>query len=52
MILGLRTNTHLNMLMKAQMRYMSAASTASIKSRFETAYQERIKSIRKAGAKR
>lgn len=31
---------------------MSAASTASIKSRFETAYQERIKSIRKAGQKR
>lgn len=50
-MLGVRTS-HLNQfLVSSQLRYMSAASTASIKSRFQTAYEERMKSINKSGYK-
>ncbi len=51
MMFGLRS-THLNrMLFQSNYRFMSAASTASIKSRFQTAYEERVKNLNKNPAK-
>jgi uncharacterized protein (DUF1697 family) len=48
-----RTSTHLNRyLVSGNYRFMSAASTAAIKSRFETAYEERMKNLGKSGAKK
>jgi len=39
------------MLFQSNYRFMSAASTASIKSRFQTAYEERVKNLNKNPAK-
>lgn len=53
MISAVRTSSHLNRyIVSGNYRFMSAASTASIKSRFETAYEERIKTLNKAGGKK
>ena len=53
MISAFSTNSHLNrLLVSGQKRFMSAASTASIKSRFETAYEERIKALKKVSHKK
>jgi hypothetical protein len=53
MISGVRSITYLNrMLVSGSCRFMSAASTASIKSRFEVAYEERMKTLNKSGAKK
>lgn len=53
MISAVRNSSLLNRyLVSGQMRHMSSASTASIKSRFETAYEERIKSLSKTAQKK
>lgn len=53
MITSFRPQSYLNkMLVANNARFMSAASTASIRSRFETAYEERVKSIKRAGEKK
>lgn len=53
MISSVRTSTLLNRyIVSGNVRFMSAASTASIKSRFETAYEERMKTLNKSGAKK
>lgn len=44
--------THLNrFLVQANCRFMSAASTASIKSRFQAAYEERVNNLSKTPQK-
>lgn len=44
--------THLNrFLIQGNCRFMSAASTASIKSRFQAAYEERINNLAKTPQK-
>jgi hypothetical protein len=51
MMFGLRS-THLNrLLVQGNYRFMSAASTASIKSRFQAAYEERVNNLNKNPAK-
>ncbi len=44
--------THLNrFLVQGNYRFMSAASTASIKSRFQAAYEERVNNLQKTPQK-
>lgn len=53
MMQGIRKNTHLcNFMMSANVRFMSAASAASIKDRFEAAYEQRVNQMKKSSHKK
>jgi len=53
MMQGVRKHTHLcNFMLSANVRFMSAASAASIKDRFEAAYEQRMNSIKKSSQKK